>query len=90
MPTSFCYKGRVCSPLVPVSPLQKVRSTNLAHPLISHIHRLGEEHRKFRKLLTPAFSAAHMREMIPIFNRVTHQVRFILTGAQVLLSKTAL
>ncbi|KAI0648564.1 cytochrome P450 [Trametes meyenii] len=36
---------------------------------------LGNHHRKQRKLLNPVFSIAHMRRMIPIFNRVGHQLQ---------------
>ncbi|RPD54899.1 cytochrome P450 [Lentinus tigrinus ALCF2SS1-7] len=35
---------------------------------------LGEHHRRQRKLLNPAFSIAHMRRMIPIFNVVGHKL----------------
>lgn len=35
----------------------------------------GERHRKQRKMLNPVFSIAHMREMIPIFYNVTHNLR---------------
>ncbi|KAI0718774.1 cytochrome P450 [Cerioporus squamosus] len=35
---------------------------------------LGDHHRKQRKLLNPAFSIAHMRRMIPIFNAVGHKL----------------
>ncbi|KAH9941840.1 cytochrome P450 [Epithele typhae] len=34
----------------------------------------GDKHKKQRKLLNPVFSIAHMRRMIPIFNKVTHQL----------------
>ncbi|KAH9481617.1 Cytochrome P450 monooxygenase 91 [Psilocybe cubensis] len=36
---------------------------------------VGEQHRKQRKMLNPVFSIAHMREMVPIFYQVTHQLR---------------
>ncbi|KAF8071756.1 cytochrome P450 [Lyophyllum atratum] len=36
---------------------------------------LGEQHRKQRKMLAPAFSIAHMRNMIPIFYDVAHKLR---------------
>ncbi|RPD54902.1 cytochrome P450 [Lentinus tigrinus ALCF2SS1-7] len=35
----------------------------------------GDEHRRQRKLLNPAFNINHMREMIPIFYEVTHKLR---------------
>ncbi|EIM80362.1 cytochrome P450 [Stereum hirsutum FP-91666 SS1] len=35
---------------------------------------LGEHHRRQRKLLNPVFSAAHMRYMIPVFYKITHQL----------------
>ncbi|KAJ3828317.1 cytochrome P450 [Lentinula raphanica] len=35
---------------------------------------LGHRHRKQRKMLNPVFSAAHMREMIPTFLHVSHQL----------------
>lgn len=34
----------------------------------------GDQHRKQRKMLTPVFSIAHMREMVPIFYDVVHKV----------------
>ena len=37
--------------------------------------REGDQHRKQRKLLNPVFSISHMRDMLPIFYRVIHQVR---------------
>ncbi|KDR76354.1 hypothetical protein GALMADRAFT_68050 [Galerina marginata CBS 339.88] len=36
---------------------------------------LGEQHRKQRKMLSPVFSIAHMREMIPTFYNVTYKLR---------------
>ncbi|RPD74082.1 cytochrome P450 [Lentinus tigrinus ALCF2SS1-7] len=35
----------------------------------------GDEHRRQRKLLNPAFNINHMRDMIPIFYDVTHKLR---------------
>ncbi|KAF9261413.1 cytochrome P450 [Marasmius fiardii PR-910] len=35
----------------------------------------GEPHRKQRKMMTPVFSIAHMREMVPIFYEVTHRLQ---------------
>lgn len=35
---------------------------------------LGEHHRRQRKLLNPVFSINHMRYMIPIFYRISHQL----------------
>ncbi|KAF9002258.1 cytochrome P450 [Cyathus striatus] len=34
----------------------------------------GEHHKKQRKMLNPAFSTTHMREMIPIFWEVSHKL----------------
>ncbi|EIM84997.1 cytochrome P450 [Stereum hirsutum FP-91666 SS1] len=39
---------------------------------------LGEHHRRQRKLLNPVFSIKHMRYMIPIFFRISHQFTDIL------------
>ncbi|KAI0761511.1 cytochrome P450 [Trametes elegans] len=36
---------------------------------------LGDHHKKQRKLLNPVFSVAHMRRMVPIFNKVGHQLQ---------------
>ncbi|KAJ3992974.1 cytochrome P450 [Lentinula boryana] len=36
---------------------------------------VGDHHRKQRKLLNPVFSAAHMREMVPIFFDVSHRLK---------------
>ncbi|KAI0716977.1 cytochrome P450 [Earliella scabrosa] len=35
----------------------------------------GDDHRRQRKMLNPAFNINHMREMIPIFYEVTHKLR---------------
>ncbi|KAJ3774513.1 cytochrome P450 [Lentinula raphanica] len=35
---------------------------------------LGHQHRKQRKMLNPVFSAAHMRDMIPTFFHISHQL----------------
>ncbi len=34
----------------------------------------GEQHRRQRRMLNPVFSTKHLREMVPLFYRVTHQV----------------
>ena len=34
----------------------------------------GDDHRRQRKMLNPAFNINHMREMTPIFYEVTHKV----------------
>ncbi|EIM79589.1 cytochrome P450 [Stereum hirsutum FP-91666 SS1] len=39
---------------------------------------LGTLHRRQRKLLVPIFSANHMRYMIPVFYKITHQLHDIL------------
>ena len=36
--------------------------------------RSGNIHRKQRKMLTPVFSAKHMRGLMPVFYRVTDKV----------------
>ncbi|KAJ6556137.1 cytochrome P450 [Mycena capillaripes] len=36
---------------------------------------IGDEHRKYRKILSPAFSTPHLREMIPLFYDVAERVR---------------
>ncbi|KAJ3786493.1 cytochrome P450 [Lentinula aff. detonsa] len=36
---------------------------------------IGDHHRKQRKILNPVFSAAHMREMVPIFFEVSHRLK---------------
>ncbi len=41
-----------------------------------YLYRIGDEHRRQRKLLNPAFNINHMREMIPVFYEVTHKVSF--------------
>ncbi|KAI0060070.1 cytochrome P450 [Artomyces pyxidatus] len=38
----------------------------------------GAHHRKQRKLLTPVFSIKHMRSMVPLFHKITHQLRDVL------------
>jgi cytochrome P450 len=40
---------------------------------------VGAEHRKQRKMLTPAFTIAHMREIVPVFHGVTRKLRDTLT-----------
>ncbi|KAI0659771.1 cytochrome P450 [Cubamyces menziesii] len=35
----------------------------------------GEQHRRQRKILNPAFNINHMRDMIPIFHEVTNRLR---------------
>ena len=37
--------------------------------------RVGDHHRRQRKLLNPVFSTAHMRNMVPLFNRVCLQLQ---------------
>ncbi|EPS94486.1 hypothetical protein FOMPIDRAFT_40741 [Fomitopsis schrenkii] len=39
---------------------------------------VGDQHRKQRKMLKPAFSAAHMRNLLPIFYNITDKARFSL------------
>ena len=37
-------------------------------------------HHKHRKLMNPAFSVAHMRRLIPLFDSVARQARKIMTA----------
>jgi cytochrome P450 len=37
-------------------------------------HLLGTHHRRQRKLLNPAFSVTHLRNMTPIFHGIARQV----------------
>lgn len=37
-------------------------------------HTPGEQHRRQRKMLNPAFNINHMRDMTPIFYEVAHRV----------------
>ncbi|ETW83996.1 cytochrome P450 monooxygenase 88 [Heterobasidion irregulare TC 32-1] len=39
-----------------------------------------DHHKRQRKLLNPVFSSSHMRYMTPIFDRIAHQLRDILSG----------
>ncbi|PPR03959.1 hypothetical protein CVT24_008314 [Panaeolus cyanescens] len=41
---------------------------------------VGDYHKKQRKLLNPVFSIAHMRQMAPIFYRITHRLQDTLVG----------
>jgi cytochrome P450 len=41
---------------------------------------VGPEHRKHKKMLTPAFTTAHMREIVPVFHGVTQKLRKTLTN----------
>ncbi|TFK22728.1 cytochrome P450 [Coprinopsis marcescibilis] len=36
---------------------------------------IGDHHRKQRKILNPVFSAAHLRDMVPLFNTVAYKLR---------------
>ncbi|KAG2121145.1 cytochrome P450 [Suillus cothurnatus] len=42
------------------------------------ISTLGEQHRKQRKMLNPAFSISNMRELLPIIQTISHQLKSIL------------
>ncbi|KAH8119691.1 cytochrome P450 [Phellopilus nigrolimitatus] len=44
----------------------------------SLLSTLGEHHRKQRKMLNPVFSLKHMRDLIPIFYPIAHELRDIL------------
>jgi cytochrome P450 len=42
------------------------------------ISTLGEQHRKQRKMLNPVFSISNMRELLPIIQIISHQLKSIL------------
>ncbi|KAG0707374.1 cytochrome P450 [Suillus ampliporus] len=44
------------------------------------ISTLGEQHRKQRKMLNPAFSLSNMRELLPIIQTISHQLKSILVS----------
>ncbi|OCB87793.1 cytochrome P450 [Sanghuangporus baumii] len=39
------------------------------------VRRAGDHHRKQRKMLNPVFSLKHMRDLLPIFNSIAHELR---------------
>ena len=41
---------------------------------------IDDVHRKHRKLMNPAFSTAHMKRLIPLFNALSKQVREIMAA----------
>ncbi|KAL5521682.1 hypothetical protein ACEPAF_2430 [Sanghuangporus sanghuang] len=41
----------------------------------SLLSTLGDHHRKQRKMLNPVFSLKHMRDLLPIFNSIAHELR---------------
>ncbi|KAL5476867.1 hypothetical protein ACEPAI_3053 [Sanghuangporus weigelae] len=45
----------------------------------SLLSTLGDHHRKQRKMLNPVFSLKHMRDLLPIFNPIAHDLRDALT-----------
>ncbi|KAI0676257.1 cytochrome P450 [Trametes maxima] len=49
----------------------------LRQALVLLLHELsaGEQHRRQRKVLNPAFNVNHMRDMIPIFHEVVNRLR---------------
>lgn len=51
-------------------------NATLANRIPREYHPSGSHHRRQRKLLNPAFSTSHMREMTPAFYSVVHRVRF--------------
>jgi len=59
---------------------QTIVRTNLTTLGPGLLATLGDRHRRQRKLLNPAFSINHMRYMLPIFYRVTHQLRQAITS----------
>ncbi|KAG1812770.1 cytochrome P450 [Suillus subaureus] len=44
------------------------------------ISTLGEQHRKQRKMLNPVFSISNMRELLPIIQTISHQLKSILVS----------
>ncbi|OJA15268.1 hypothetical protein AZE42_11571, partial [Rhizopogon vesiculosus] len=44
------------------------------------ISTLGEQHRKQRKKLNPVFSTSNMRELLPIIQTVSHQLKSVLVA----------
>ncbi|KAG1876229.1 cytochrome P450 [Suillus subluteus] len=44
------------------------------------ISTLGEQHRKQRKMLNPVFSISNMRELLPIIQNISHQLKSILVS----------
>lgn len=51
------------------------RTPSGALQLLIASFRTGETHRRQRKMLTPVFSAKHLRTIVPIFHRVTDKAR---------------
>ncbi|KAK7058046.1 cytochrome P450 [Favolaschia claudopus] len=49
----------------------------LAHLLFGRgiLTTVGEEHRRFRKIMTPAFSTTNLRELVPLFFEVAQKAR---------------
>ncbi|KAG1734666.1 cytochrome P450 [Suillus paluster] len=45
------------------------------------ISTLGEQHRKQRKMLNPVFSISNMRELLPIIQNISHQLKSILVAS---------
>ena len=41
---------------------------------------LGKDHQRHRKIMNPAFSAAHLRTFLPLFQRIAGKVRPILAS----------
>ncbi|KAG1723804.1 cytochrome P450 [Suillus lakei] len=44
------------------------------------ISTLGEQHRRQRKMLNPVFSTSNMRELLPIIQTISHQLKSILVA----------
>ncbi|KAG2036047.1 cytochrome P450 [Suillus americanus] len=44
------------------------------------ISTLGEQHRKQRKMLNPVFSTSNMRELLPVIQTISHQLKSILVS----------
>ena len=41
----------------------------------ANILLLGKDHQRHRKIMNPAFSAAHLRTFLPLFQRIASKVR---------------
>ncbi|OJA16324.1 hypothetical protein AZE42_08377 [Rhizopogon vesiculosus] len=48
--------------------------------LISTLVEASEQHRKQRKMLNPVFSTSNMRELLPIIQTVSHQLKSVLVA----------
>lgn len=60
--------------LASVTGMMRCSLSGVPHLLITPF-RAGETHRRQRRMLTPVFSAKHLRTIVPIFHRVTDKAR---------------